>query len=85
MPHQSILSSAIVIALETANRMNGPATRDIVAAWRADQFTELATPRYQIDRRGMPNQRSYCPAAYHAAALPLAVLDASRFFMPLPI
>ena len=61
MPHQSTLSSAIVIALETANpHEKALATRDVVAAWRANQFTELGhTP--PPDRPARPAKPTLLP------------------------
>jgi uncharacterized ferritin-like protein (DUF455 family) len=61
MPHQSTLSSAIVIALETANpHEKALATRDIVAAWRANQFSELGrTP--PPDRPARPAKPTLLP------------------------
>ena len=46
MSHQSTLSSSIVAALETADpHKKANATRQIVAAWRANQITELGQIR----------------------------------------
>jgi len=46
MSHQSTLSSSIVAALETADpHKKANATRQIVAAWRANQITELGQAR----------------------------------------
>ena len=46
MLHQSTLSSSIVAALETADpHKKANATRQIVAAWRANQITELGQIR----------------------------------------
>ena len=61
MPHQSTLSSAIVIALETANpHEKALATRDIVAAWRTNQFSELGrTP--PPDRPARPAKPTLLP------------------------
>ena len=61
MPHQSTLSSAIVVALETANpHEKAHATRDIVAAWRANHFTELGrTP--PPDRPARPAKPTLLP------------------------
>ena len=46
MSHQSTLSSSIVAVLETADpHKKANATRQIVAAWRANQITELGQTR----------------------------------------
>ena len=46
MSHQSTLSSSIVAVLETADpHKKAKATRQIVAAWRANQITELGQTR----------------------------------------
>ena len=55
MPHQSTLSSAIVVALETANpHEKAHATQYFIAAWRANQFTKLG--------RTLPPDRPARPA-----------------------
>ena len=61
MPHQSTLSSAIVSALATANpHEKARATRDIVAAWRANHFTEIGRAP-QPDRSARPAKRTLLP------------------------
>ena len=61
MPHQSTLSSAIVSALETANpHEKAPATRDIVAAWRANHFTEIGRAP-KPDRPARPAKPTLLP------------------------
>ena len=81
MPHQSTLTSAIVIALETANpHEKALATRDIVAAWRAKHFAQLgsAPPPCKPARpakptllppRGLPRRRITAGSAGRIALL----------------
>ena len=61
MPHQSTLSSAIVVSLETANPYEkAHATRAIAAAWRANHFTKLgSTP--PPDRPARPAKPTLLP------------------------
>ena len=61
MSHQSTLSSYIVAALETADpHKKANATRQIVAAWRANQITELGQIR-PPDRPARPVKPSLLP------------------------
>ena len=61
MSHQSTLSSSIVAALETADpHKKANATRQIVAAWRANQITELGEAR-PPDRPARPVKPALLP------------------------
>ena len=61
MSHQSTLSSSIVAALETAEpHEKANATRQIVAAWRANQITELGQAR-PPDRPARPVKPALLP------------------------
>ena len=61
MSHQSTLSSSIVAALETAGpHKKANATRQIVAAWRANQITELGQTR-PPDRPARPVKPALLP------------------------
>ena len=61
MSHQSTLSSSIVAALETADpHKKATATQQIVAAWRANQITELGEAR-PPDRPARPVKPALLP------------------------
>ena len=61
MSHQSTLSSSIVAALETADpHKKATATQQIVAAWRANQITELGQSR-PPDRPARPVKPALLP------------------------
>ena len=61
MSHQSTLSSSIVAALETADpHKKAKATQQIVAAWRANQITELGEAR-PPDRPARPVKPALLP------------------------
>ena len=61
MPHQPSISYAIVAALETANpHKKAQSTRNLVASWRADHYTELGrTP--PPDRPARPTKPPLLP------------------------